>query len=221
MTRMPSWLFPQPSIWTRNSVLIRREDSFSPSVLFPQSESTSSMKISEGFFSLAISNNCFTSLSDSPCHLLTRSEEEMEKKVLLHSVAQALAKKLFPVPGGPYNKIPVQGFLAPWNNWGNITGMITASFSPSFALSRPATSLHFTLGFSVTMAELRAPFNLPFSASSSSSPSPFFLGFLTTPVATLCASTSSSLGATWCSGVLSCCFLMYSALSRHCDMWPA
>ena len=55
----------------------------------------------DGFFSLAISNNCLTIFSDSPCHLDTKSDEEMEKKVESHSVAQALARKLLPVPGGP------------------------------------------------------------------------------------------------------------------------
>jgi len=38
--------------------------------------------------------------------LETKSAAETEKKVELHSVAQALAKNVFPVPGGPYNKIP-------------------------------------------------------------------------------------------------------------------
>jgi hypothetical protein len=55
----------------------------------------------DGFFSLASSNSYLTSLSDSPCHLLTKSDEDIEKKVLSHSVAQALARKLLPVPGGP------------------------------------------------------------------------------------------------------------------------
>jgi hypothetical protein len=59
------------------------------------------MNIIDGFFSLAISNSYLTSLSDSPCHLLTKSDEDIEKKVLSHSVAQAFAKKLLPVPGGP------------------------------------------------------------------------------------------------------------------------
>jgi hypothetical protein len=59
-----------------------------------------------------------------------------------------LAKKLFPVPGGPYNKIPFQGFLLPWNNCGNFIGKMTASFKASLAFSNPATSSHFTLGFS-------------------------------------------------------------------------
>jgi hypothetical protein len=59
------------------------------------------MNIMDGFFSLASSNSYLTSLSDSPCHLLTKSDEDIEKKVLSHSVAQALARKLLPVPGGP------------------------------------------------------------------------------------------------------------------------
>jgi hypothetical protein len=71
------------------------------------------MKIIEGFLARASSKSYLTSLSDSPCHLLTRSDEDTEKKVLSHSVAQALAKKDLPVPGGPYSKIPAQGFLAP------------------------------------------------------------------------------------------------------------
>ena len=59
------------------------------------------MKMMEGFFSLAIVNNCLISFSDSPIHLLTKSDELMEKNVPSHSVAHALAKNDFPVPGGP------------------------------------------------------------------------------------------------------------------------
>jgi hypothetical protein len=47
--------------------------------------------------------------------------------------------------------------------------MMTASLSPSLALSRPATSLHLIFGFSVTMAELIASLSLSFSLSSSPS----------------------------------------------------
>jgi len=100
-TKTPSMLLPTPCIYTRNSVLILLDESFSPSEREPQRESTSSIKIIEGFFSLAIANNCLISFSDSPIHLLTRSEELIEKNVPSHSVAQALAKKDFPVPGGP------------------------------------------------------------------------------------------------------------------------
>lgn len=58
------------------------------------------MKMIAGFLSLADSKSVLTSLSLSPSHLLTRSEEEMEKKVESASVATALAKYDFPVPGG-------------------------------------------------------------------------------------------------------------------------
>ena len=93
--------------------MIRLEVSFSPSLLLPHRESTSSMKIIAGLFSLANLNSYLTSLSDSPSHLLTKSEDEIEKKVPSASVAQAFARYDFPVPGGPYNKIPLQGFLSP------------------------------------------------------------------------------------------------------------
>ena len=51
-----------PCICTRNSVLIRRADSLSFSLRDPQRESTSSMNMIAGFWSLAISNNDLTSL---------------------------------------------------------------------------------------------------------------------------------------------------------------
>jgi hypothetical protein len=71
------------------------------------------MKIIDGLFSLAIANNCFTSLyqyrrkkglsnlSLSPIHLLIKSLELTEKKVEFASVATAFARNDFPVPGGP------------------------------------------------------------------------------------------------------------------------
>lgn len=71
------------------------------------------MKIILGFFSLAILNNYLINFSDSPTYLEIKSAEEMEKKVASHSVAQAFAKYVLPVPGGPYNNIPFQGYLTP------------------------------------------------------------------------------------------------------------
>ena len=41
-----------------------------------------------------------TSFSESPLHLLTMEDAEMLKKVVLHSVATALASRVLPVPGG-------------------------------------------------------------------------------------------------------------------------
>lgn len=39
-----------------------------------------------------------TSFSESPLHLLTIDDAEILKKVVLHSVATALARSVFPVP---------------------------------------------------------------------------------------------------------------------------
>lgn len=64
----------------------------------------------------------------------------------------------------------------PVKRWGNLMGRMTASFNDSLAASNPATSDHFTLGFSVRIAEVRAPLSFLVSASSSSSSSlSFFL----------------------------------------------
>ena len=62
-------------------------------------ESISSINTMDGFCSLAISNICRTSRSDSPCHLETRSDDDMAKNVLSASVATAFAKNDLPVPG--------------------------------------------------------------------------------------------------------------------------
>lgn len=67
----------------------------------------------EGLFSLAKLNKALIIFSVSPTYLETKSAAEIEKNLASHSVAQALAKYVFPVPGGPYNKIPFQGFLSP------------------------------------------------------------------------------------------------------------
>lgn len=112
-TRTPSISLPTPFICTKNSVLTRRDASESPSPRVPHNESTSSIKIIAGLFSLAIWNSCLTNRSDSPIHFETKSEDETEKKVELASVATAFAKNDFPVPGGPYNKIPFHGTLFP------------------------------------------------------------------------------------------------------------
>lgn len=98
--------------------------------------------------------------------MLIKSEEEIEKNVPEASVAHAFAKKVFPVPGGPYNKIPFQGILAPVNKSGNLMGKITASWMAFLAFTKPAISVHLTLGFSVTMASDNAYSNLDFSLSS-------------------------------------------------------
>lgn len=110
-----------------------------------------------------------TYLSLSPIHLLTKSLLLTLKKVLLASVATAFAKKLLPVPGGPYSNIPLQGCRFPVKRCGNLIGKMTASFKASLAPSSPATSSHLMLGLSVRIAPVKAPRNFLDSGSSSSS----------------------------------------------------
>jgi hypothetical protein len=69
-------------------------------------------------------------------------------------VAQALARKVLPVPGGPYKRIPFHGFLLPVKIYGNLIGNTTAYFNEFLAFSNPDTSSHLTLGFSETIASL-------------------------------------------------------------------
>lgn len=55
-----------------------------------------------------------TYFSLSPSHFDMRSEEETEKNVeLLASVATALARYDFPVPGGPKSRMPLHGVRLP------------------------------------------------------------------------------------------------------------
>jgi hypothetical protein len=55
----------------------------------------------EGFFYRAALNRALINFSLSPTYLLIKSDDETEKNVPSASVAQAFAKNVFPVPGGP------------------------------------------------------------------------------------------------------------------------
>jgi hypothetical protein len=50
--------------------------------------------------------------------LLTIVDADILKNVVLHSVATALANKVFPVPGGPYKSNAFHGDNIPVNNCG-------------------------------------------------------------------------------------------------------
>jgi hypothetical protein len=69
-------------------------------------------------------------------------------------------------------RMPLQGLRLPVKNCGNLTGRITASLRASLAPSSPATSSHFTLGFSVMIAPPNWPFKRSLSLSFSLPPSP-------------------------------------------------
>jgi len=78
-------------------------------------------------------------------------------------VAHALAINVFPVPGGPYKRIPFQGFLEPVNIYGYLIGRVTASFNAVLAACRPAISSHLTFGFFETIVSSNAYLNWSFS----------------------------------------------------------
>jgi hypothetical protein len=122
-------VFPTPCIYTRNSVLTLLVDSFSPSVLALTRLSISSTKIIAFFCFLACLKSFLTYFSDSPTYLDMISLAEIAKKTESVSVAHALAKKVLPVPGGPYNKTPLQGYLIPTKIEGNLTGVTVAIYS--------------------------------------------------------------------------------------------
>jgi len=74
------------------------------------------MKIIEGFSFRAMANKVLIIFYDSPTYFDMMSLELIEKNVPFSiSVAHALARYVLPVPGGPYNNIPFQGFLCPTN----------------------------------------------------------------------------------------------------------
>lgn len=90
--------------------------------------------------------------SDSPTYFDIKSELLTDINMDSDYVAQALAKKVLPVPGGPYKSIPFQGYLMPMKISGNFIGKIIVSFNYRLATSNPATSSHLILGFSLTIA---------------------------------------------------------------------
>ena len=84
-------------------------ESCSPSRRWPGTESTSSMKMTDGLRARATPKSARTSRSESPIHLDMRDEAEMEKKVALPSAAIAFAMSVLPVPGGPKSSSPRGG----------------------------------------------------------------------------------------------------------------
>jgi len=82
-------------------------------------ESISSMNIVLGAYALARSNKHLTMRSLSPRHLEAKVAEDTLKKVVPHSVATALARSVFPVPGGPNMRTPFHGLLIPCKNRNN------------------------------------------------------------------------------------------------------
>lgn len=106
-------LFLNPFICVINSVFILQETSYSLEFLAVRIESISSIYIIDGYINFAYWNNFLIKFSDSPTHLLDIDDDEIAKNVNFNSFAIALPIRVFPVPGGPNNKIEFYGYLIP------------------------------------------------------------------------------------------------------------
>ena len=131
----------RPSISVSSCETIRL--STSPCVFsrFGAIASNSSMKMIAGAFFSASSNALRRLLSDSPASLLIISGPLIRKKKAPVSFAKARDINVFPVPGGPYNKIP-RGGLTPiaLKRLGCLSGSSTISFICANCLRQPPIS---------------------------------------------------------------------------------
>ncbi len=122
-------------------------DAPDPVFLLGAIESISSKKITQGEACLAFLNTSLIPFSDSPTHLDNNSGPLILMKLDSDVVATAFAIKVFPVPGGPYNKRPLGGLTSPSvNNSGYLSGHSTTWDSSSLTLDNPPISSQVTLG---------------------------------------------------------------------------
>ena len=135
-----------PSNYTKNSVFILLTASISWSPLTLNILSTSSTNITLGYINLAIENKVFIKRSDSPTHFETKDEDDILKNVAFNYPAIAFPIKVLPVPGGPNNNIPFDGFLKPLKISGLFNGYIIVSKIKSFTCFKPIISSHLVSG---------------------------------------------------------------------------
>merc|ERR1719266_2034376 len=143
-----------PSNWLINSNIVLWTSLSPPapsSNLAPPTASISSKKMRQAFLVLAISNSSLTILAPSPTYFCTSSEPITLMKQASVLFATALAQRVLPVPGGPYNKTPLGGSiprLTKRSGWRR--GVSTTSLNFSICSLQPPTSLYVTSGFSST-----------------------------------------------------------------------
>ena len=109
--------------------------------------SISSMKTIQGAFSLACLKRSLTLEAPTPTNISTKSEPDIEKKGTLASPATALARRVFPVPGGPIRSAPLGIFPPSAVYFFGFFRKSTISMTSVFASSSPATSLKLILTF--------------------------------------------------------------------------
>ena len=131
----------KPSINVNNWDTIRLSTSPWTLSLFGAIESISSINIIAGEFFSASSNALRKLPSASPAILLIISGPLIKKKKAPVSFAIALANKVFPLPGGPYNKTPLGGLIPKFlNNWGCLKGSSIISLIAANCFLHPPIS---------------------------------------------------------------------------------
>ncbi len=127
--------------------------------------SSSSNKMMHGAACFAFLKIWRTNFSDSPNHLLKTSGPLTAIKFAPLSVATALARRVFPVPGGPYKRMPRGGFIPILlNASGFDIGHSIVSRNSCLTFSSPPTSDHLTFGISMNTSR-SADGSISFSAS--------------------------------------------------------
>mmetsp|Transcript_15463 Transcript_15463/g.58590 ORF Transcript_15463/g.58590 Transcript_15463/m.58590 type:complete len:352 (+) Transcript_15463:3276-4331(+) len=149
MTTLMFWEGSKPSSWLRSSSIVRCT-SLSPrpeSERFPPMESTSSMKMMDGAFSRAMTKSSRTMRDPSPMYFCTSSEPLTRMKVQSVWCATARARSVFPVPGGPYMRIPL-GWATPRasKSSGCLIGSSITSFISWICLLKPPTMSYVASG---------------------------------------------------------------------------
>lgn len=95
----------------------------------------------------ALWKTLLTALSLSPTYLFNNSGPLTAIKLALLALATALAKRVFPQPGGPYRSTPAGVFMLNASNFsGYKIGKIILLVNSSFRLYKPPISCHWTLG---------------------------------------------------------------------------
>merc|ERR1719277_1531362 len=134
---------PSNSLINSNMVLWTSLSPPAPSSnLAPPTASISSKKMRQAFLVLAISNSSLTILAPSPTYFCTNSDPITLIKQASVLLATALAQRVLPVPGGPYNNTPLGGSIPRLTNLsGWSRGVSTTSLSFSICSLQPPTSL--------------------------------------------------------------------------------
>mmetsp|Transcript_47065 Transcript_47065/g.100465 ORF Transcript_47065/g.100465 Transcript_47065/m.100465 type:complete len:308 (+) Transcript_47065:991-1914(+) len=138
----------KPSISTSSWLSVFSRSSLPPVApprpRFLPTASISSMKTMHGCIDLACAKRSRTREGPTPTNISMKSEPETERKGTFASPAVALARSVFPVPGGPTSMAPL-GIFAPSSRY--LAGCLrksTSSMTSTFASASPATSAKVT-----------------------------------------------------------------------------